>query len=53
MEKDEAIDLIKQNTRRYAKRQLTWLRKEKDINWYNKETELRIIEEKFNKYFSI
>lgn len=53
MEKDEAIDLIKQNTRRYAKRQLTWLRKEKDINWYNKETELRIIEEKFNKFFSI
>jgi len=52
MEKDEAIDLIKQNTRRYAKRQLTWLRKEKKISWYNKESDLRIIEEKFNKFFS-
>lgn len=28
-----AIELIKQNTRRFAKRQLTWFRKEKDIHW--------------------
>lgn len=31
----EAIDKIKQNTRRYAKRQLTWLKKRKLI-WVNK-----------------
>jgi len=31
----EAIDKIKQNTRRYAKRQLTWLKKRKII-WVNK-----------------
>jgi tRNA dimethylallyltransferase len=31
----EAIDKIKQNTRRYAKRQMTWLRKRKLI-WVNK-----------------
>lgn len=30
-----AIDLIKQNTRRYAKRQLTWFRKNKDYVWIN------------------
>ena len=30
---EECIHLIKQNTRRYAKRQLTWFRKEEDINW--------------------
>lgn len=30
---DEAIRLIKQNTRRYAKRQLTWFKKDKRINW--------------------
>lgn len=30
---DEAIDLIKQNTRHYAKRQMTWLRRDEDINW--------------------
>lgn len=30
---DEAISKIKQNTRRYAKRQLTWFRKNPLINW--------------------
>lgn len=28
-----AIELIKQNTRRFAKRQLTWFRKDKDMQW--------------------
>jgi tRNA dimethylallyltransferase len=31
---DTAISLIKQNTRRFAKRQLTWFRKDKEIKWY-------------------
>lgn len=31
----EAIFNIKQNSRRYAKRQLTWFRRNKAINWYN------------------
>ncbi|PKL81692.1 MAG: tRNA (adenosine(37)-N6)-dimethylallyltransferase MiaA [Ignavibacteriae bacterium HGW-Ignavibacteriae-3] len=30
---DRAIELIKRNTRRYAKRQLTWFRKDELINW--------------------
>lgn len=30
---DIAIDNIKQNTRRFAKRQLTWFRKDKDFHW--------------------
>lgn len=30
---DEAVEKIKQNTRRYAKRQLTWFRKNSDIEW--------------------
>lgn len=30
---EEAILQIKQNSRRYAKRQLTWFRKNKEINW--------------------
>ena len=29
----EAIELIKRDSRRYAKRQLTWFKKEPDINW--------------------
>lgn len=32
---DEAIISIKQNSRRYAKRQLTWFRRNKLINWRN------------------
>ena len=29
----KAIEEIKKNTRRYAKRQMTWLRKNTDIQW--------------------
>ena len=31
---DEAIDLIKQNSRKYAKRQMTWFRKDEEIEWF-------------------
>ena len=38
MTMEEAVDKIKQESRRYAKRQLTWFRRNKDIHWiYNKE----------------
>ena len=30
---DEAVDAIKQNSRRYAKRQLTWFRRNENIHW--------------------
>ena len=33
--KEEMIEKIKMETRRYAKRQLTWFRKDKDIIWIN------------------
>lgn len=33
---DEAIDNIKKNSRHYAKRQLTWFRREKNVNWINR-----------------
>ncbi|MGB0840281.1 MAG: tRNA (adenosine(37)-N6)-dimethylallyltransferase MiaA [Chitinophagales bacterium] len=39
---EEAIELIKRNTRRYAKRQLTWLRKIADIQWFNPKEEAAI-----------
>jgi tRNA dimethylallyltransferase len=32
---DEAIQLTQRDTRRYAKRQLTWFRKEEDVTWLN------------------
>ncbi len=32
---EEAIDLVKKNTRHYAKRQLTWFKRYKDMKWFN------------------
>ena len=32
---NEAVRLIKRNTRRFAKRQLSWLKRDKRINWIN------------------
>lgn len=33
IDKDRMLELIKQNTRRYAKRQMTWFRRDKNIRW--------------------
>lgn len=33
LSRDEALDLIKLRSRQYAKRQLTWLRRNEDIHW--------------------
>lgn len=35
MSLDEANSLIKQNCRRYAKRQYTWFRNQMNVNWFN------------------
>ena len=32
---DEAIEIIKRDSRRYAKRQLTWFRRYNDAKWFN------------------
>lgn len=48
---ERAIDLIKRNTRRYAKRQMTWFNKDKRIHWFNVEqsTNLKNIAEQIIK----
>jgi len=48
---DKAVELIKRNTRRYAKRQLTWFRKDKEIKWFHAEETEKIIRliEGYNK----
>lgn len=33
--RETAIDLIKRNSRRYAKRQMTWWARDKDIRWFH------------------
>ncbi len=32
--RDEAVELIKRNSRRYAKRQLTWFRRDSEVCWF-------------------
>ena len=32
---DEAVEKIKTNTRRFAKRQMTWFRKDREITWFH------------------
>ena len=39
MELSEAVERLKMQTRRYAKRQLTWFRKNEKINWLYMDTE--------------
>jgi len=41
--RDEAIRLIKRNSRRYAKRQITWFGANKDIHWVNPEDKEAVI----------
>lgn len=42
---EEAIELIKRNTRRYAKRQLTWFRKIEDAHWLEAKSTTDMLEE--------
>ncbi|MBE0651207.1 MAG: tRNA (adenosine(37)-N6)-dimethylallyltransferase MiaA [Bacteroidales bacterium] len=41
---DDAIEKIKINTRRYAKRQMTWFKKDKEIQWFSPSEPDKIIE---------
>ncbi|MCA9402928.1 MAG: tRNA (adenosine(37)-N6)-dimethylallyltransferase MiaA [Candidatus Omnitrophica bacterium] len=41
---DQAKELMKRNTRRFAKRQLTWFRKEGRINWIQREAGMQEVE---------
>jgi tRNA dimethylallyltransferase len=34
-DRDEAIRLLKRNSRRYAKRQLTWFQRDEAMRWYS------------------
>lgn len=34
-DREEAVRLLKRNTRRYAKRQLTWFKRDAGVNWFS------------------
>ena len=46
---DFAISEIKKNTRRFAKRQLTWFRKDQNVLWFNYESSIDEIISEINK----
>ena len=50
---ERAVELIKRNTRRFAKRQMTWFRKDKRIIWLNVKSaeDLDVFAEKITKDF--
>ncbi|HEY9115883.1 MAG TPA: tRNA (adenosine(37)-N6)-dimethylallyltransferase MiaA [Bacteroidales bacterium] len=41
---EEAVEKIKTNTRRYAKRQMTWFKKDNDYKWFSPDDEVGIIQ---------
>ena len=41
--RDKAIELIKRNTRRYARKQLTWFRKDEKMKWFEPDQSQEII----------
>ena len=41
---DYAISMIQQNTRRYAKKQMSWFNKDKDIQWFHPEEKSSILQ---------
>ena len=42
---EEAVALIQRNSRRYAKRQLTWFRRDKAVHWFRPDEIKRIIQQ--------
>ncbi len=42
--KEEAIRLLKRNSRRYAKRQLTWFKRDAEIKWFSSDDIQKIID---------
>jgi tRNA dimethylallyltransferase len=40
---DEAVERMKGNTRRYARKQLTWFKKDPNITWFSPENQSLII----------
>ena len=41
--REEAVELIQRNSRRYAKRQLTWFRRDAEIRWFRPDDDAAII----------
>lgn len=47
---EEAVDLIKRNTRRYAKKQLTWFNKNSNFHWFHPSDKAGIVQYLSNQF---
>ncbi|PWD98063.1 tRNA (adenosine(37)-N6)-dimethylallyltransferase MiaA [Marinilabilia rubra] len=47
--KEKAIELIKRNSRRYARKQLSWFRRDKEITWFSPDNLTEVIKFVENK----
>jgi tRNA dimethylallyltransferase len=45
------VDLMKRDTRRLAKRQLTWFRSDREIHWFDPEGQRGDVEDVVRKFF--
>lgn len=43
-DREEAIRLLKRNSRRYAKRQMTWFKKDSEFVWFSAEDKAKVID---------
>jgi tRNA dimethylallyltransferase len=48
---DETVRLFKRDTRRYAKRQLTWFRADPDIEWF-KPDQINVMQRRIDSFFT-
>ncbi|MCI5222632.1 MAG: tRNA (adenosine(37)-N6)-dimethylallyltransferase MiaA, partial [Candidatus Electrothrix sp. AR4] len=46
----EMLEYLIRDTRRYAKRQMTWFKKNKDLHWFSREEHDRIAEEAVKRF---
>jgi tRNA dimethylallyltransferase len=53
MTRDEAINDLQQSTRRYAKQQLTWFRKDKSMIWLESSDDFDTIEGLIENFYAI
>jgi tRNA dimethylallyltransferase len=49
---EDAVSLMKRDTRRLAKRQLTWFRNDHEIRWFDPERERNRVEETVKNFFA-
>lgn len=44
IDREEAIRLVKRNSRRYARKQLSWFRRDEDIHWFHPDEKEKIVQ---------